>query len=37
MTKNSLQSSPCGKLLKEVKFTSHYTNKNSEMSPDKLM
>ena len=38
MTKqNSLQISPRGKLWKEVKFRSHYSNKNSEMFPDKLM
>ena len=37
MTKNYLQSSPRGKVQKEVKFRSHYSNKNSEMFPDKLM
>ena len=28
---------PSWKTLKEVKFRSHYSNKNSEMFPDKLM
>ena len=37
LTKHSLQNSPRGKIYKEVKFRSHYSNENSEMCPDKPM